>query len=81
MSADDHRERRVEAAEQAPAADPKTPADRYKGWHQGPDGKWKWDLPNNAIKIGIPTAPRLEERPVALAAYNDAGPTYLFTCC
>ena len=29
MSADDHRERRVEAAEQAPAADPKTPADRY----------------------------------------------------
>lgn len=59
----------------------KRPDKRYKGWHKNKEGKWSWDLPNNAIVFGVPTAPALEERPVALAAYNDAGPTYLFTCC
>ena len=60
----------------------KEPPAHYKGWHQAQDGQWKWDLPDAAIKIGVPTAPAaLEEQAVALAAYNSAGPTYLFSCC
>jgi ribosomally synthesized peptide (two-chain TOMM family) len=53
----------------------------HKGWHQNGQGQWRWDLPNNAIKVGVPKAPPLEEQTVALAAYNAAGPTYLFSCC
>jgi ribosomally synthesized peptide (two-chain TOMM family) len=41
----------------------------------------KWNLPRTRITFGLPTAPQIEEQLVAFAAYNDAGPTYLFTCC
>lgn len=53
-----------------------------------PTGSYKWNsdlmcwnLPKNSIGIGIPKKPDEDNQPVALAAYNDAGPTYLFTCC
>jgi ribosomally synthesized peptide (two-chain TOMM family) len=41
----------------------------------------KWQLPLNSMSFGVPSAPDFEEQAVALATYNDAGPTYLFTCC
>ncbi|KVD88859.1 hypothetical protein WS62_16085 [Burkholderia sp. ABCPW 14] len=42
----------------------------------------RWHLPLNAMSIGIPTRPgELADEGIALAAYNDAGPAYLFTCC
>lgn len=41
-----------------------------------------WNLPVNEISVGLPTAPKnLTEHPVALALYNNAGPSYLFSCC
>jgi hypothetical protein len=40
-----------------------------------------WNLPPIRTTIGLPVAPKIEEQLVAFAAYNDAGPTYLFTCC
>lgn len=48
------------------------------GWE--PDRK-KWNLPKNTITFGVPTKPNYDEQAVALAAYNDAGPTFLFSCC
>lgn len=48
-------------------------------WQPGED---VWNLPKNAIHVGIPKKPpQLEEQAVALAVYNAAGPAYLFTCC
>jgi ribosomally synthesized peptide (two-chain TOMM family) len=48
------------------------------GWH----AKIKrWDLPPVKSSFGLPKAPQPDEQLVAFAAYNDAGPTYLFTCC
>ena len=54
----------------------------------GPEGygwdpqKEKWHLPQSSITFGIPEMPeRSDEICIALASYNDAGPTYLFTCC
>ena len=48
------------------------------GW----DARHKtWNLPPIRTTFGLPVAPRIEEQLVAFAAYNDAGPTYLFTCC
>jgi ribosomally synthesized peptide (two-chain TOMM family) len=42
----------------------------------------KWKLPPPTLTFGIPTQPvDTIEEPIALAAYNDAGPAYLFTCC
>lgn len=42
----------------------------------------KWHLPRNSITFGLPMMPeRDDEVCIALASYNDAGPTYLFTCC
>lgn len=49
----------------------------------------RWVLPRNTVQIGLPIRPNGNHRPasdhdctaIALAAYNDAGPTYLFTCC
>lgn len=39
-------------------------------------------VPLNTITVGIPKKPALvEQEAVALAAYNDSGPAYLFTCC
>jgi len=36
----------------------------------------------NVMTVGIPEQPtNLDEEAVALAAYCDAGPCYLFTCC
>lgn len=52
-----------------------------------PTGEWhrekgKWHLPKNTISVGVPVVPVDDEEVcIALAAYNDAGPTYLFTCC
>jgi ribosomally synthesized peptide (two-chain TOMM family) len=54
------------------------------GWKEDTTqkGKWSWVLPKNGMSFGLPTAPKnIEERPVALALYNDAGPMYLFSCC
>ena len=52
----------------------------------GPGDGWdpaarKWNLPPMRTTFGVPVAPPFEEQLVAFAAYNDAGPTYLFTCC
>lgn len=51
-------------------------------------GKWKakekrWKkLDRNKIIIGLPQKPaENKDQAIALAAYNDSGPTYLFTCC
>lgn len=52
-------------------------ADQY-GWDSE---SRSWNLPKNTVGIGIPCKPDDDEQTVALAAYNDAGPTYLFTCC
>jgi ribosomally synthesized peptide (two-chain TOMM family) len=54
-------------------------SDNY-GWNtKVKDG---WHLPDNSLTFGIPVVPEVnDEVCVALAAYNDAGPTYLFTCC
>lgn len=42
----------------------------------------RWHLPKNGMTFGVPLKPEvLDEEAIALAAYNDAGPTYLFTCC
>ena len=42
----------------------------------------KWvNLPRNSITFGIPFKPDHGDEAIALAAYNDAGPSYLFTCC
>lgn len=51
--------------------------------HYGWDAKrQRWNLPVNTLRVGIPTPPKhLAEEGIALAAYNDAGPAYLFTCC
>jgi ribosomally synthesized peptide (two-chain TOMM family) len=52
-------------------------------WVPGKDGQtghWE-NLPRNGISFGLPVAPVIEQQAVAFAAYNDAGPTYLFTCC
>ncbi|MGH8779290.1 BMA_0021/BMA_0022 family TOMM bacteriocin [Paraburkholderia sp.] len=53
----------------------------------GPDFGWdagtqRWELPENAMTFGVPTRPLpAAEEAVALSVYNDAGPSYLFTCC
>ena len=41
----------------------------------------RWKLPPVRTTFGLPAAPAIDEQLVAFAAYNDAGPTYLFTCC
>ncbi|ABC37086.1 BMA_0021/BMA_0022 family TOMM bacteriocin [Burkholderia thailandensis] len=49
------------------------------GWNAE---KQRWYLPVNSLSVGIPAQPaNLAEEAIALAAYNDAGPAYLFTCC
>ena len=40
-----------------------------------------WNLPRNGMTFGVPNRPKVEEESIALAAYNDAGATYLFSCC
>lgn len=53
----------------------------------GPDFGWntakqRWSLPRNAMTFGVPARPApAADETIALAAYNDAGPAYLFTCC
>jgi ribosomally synthesized peptide (two-chain TOMM family) len=52
----------------------------------GPGDGWdpvtrKWQLPPMRTSFGVPKAPKVEEQLVAFAAYNDGGPSYLFTCC
>lgn len=49
-----------------------------QGWDKA---KKAWNLPRIKTTFGLPKAPKVEEQLVAFAAYNDAGPTYLFTCC
>lgn len=53
---------------------------------KGPGDGWdpvakRWKLPLLRTTFGVPKAPPFDEQLVAFAAYNDAGPTYLFTCC
>ncbi|CAB3750675.1 hypothetical protein GQ57_36250 [Burkholderia sp. MSh2] len=49
------------------------------GWDSR-EGSWR--LPRNTMTVGVPARPaQLNEEAVALAAYSDAGPCYLFTCC
>ncbi|MCV6591105.1 MAG: BMA_0021/BMA_0022 family TOMM bacteriocin [Marinobacterium sp.] len=46
-------------------------------------GHWK-NLAKNRVEFGWPKKPDGKyagSEPLALAAYNDSGPTYLFTCC
>lgn len=54
------------------------PNDREAGWNSDQN---RWYLPRNTIHIGLPKKPDKDEQTMALAAYNNAGPTYLFTCC
>ncbi|KML47877.1 hypothetical protein VL15_31370 [Burkholderia cepacia] len=58
------------------------PPDGDHGWRDhGRDGG-SWHLPRNVMTVGIPEKPlSRDEEAVALAAYSDAGSTYLFTCC
>ncbi|EDT43636.1 BMA_0021/BMA_0022 family TOMM bacteriocin [Burkholderia ambifaria] len=52
------------------------------GWTSDGKGGGSWNLPRNVMTVGIPEQPtNLNEEAVALAAYCDAGPCYLFTCC
>ncbi|MEM7251273.1 MAG: BMA_0021/BMA_0022 family TOMM bacteriocin [Pseudomonadota bacterium] len=56
-----------------------TPACRDKNdqWLPG-----KWTLPRNKIRYGLPERPdKHAHEAIALAAYYDSGPVYLFTCC
>ncbi len=68
------------------AYDPNDPHDpnnhnaTQHGWGWNPDKK-AWNLPPIETQIGLPIKPKVEEQLLAFAAYNDAGPTYLFTCC
>ena len=49
------------------------------GWDAG---KQRWRLPHGSMTFGVPVRPQpVAEEGIALAIYNDAGPTYLFTCC
>jgi ribosomally synthesized peptide (two-chain TOMM family) len=54
------------------------PIDPKQGWN--PKAR-QWNLPLMRTTFGLPAAPAFEEQLVAFAAYNDAGPAYLFTCC
>ena len=54
------------------------PADKNQGWDEK---QQQWHLPRDSISIGIPAKPKDQSQAIALANYNDAGPTYLFTCC
>jgi ribosomally synthesized peptide (two-chain TOMM family) len=49
-----------------------TPDGVQSGWH---------NCTNNRLTLILPRAPRVDSRPVALAAYNAAGAAYPFTCC
>ncbi|WP_028311208.1 BMA_0021/BMA_0022 family TOMM bacteriocin [Derxia gummosa] len=54
------------------------------GWNVGksPVKGSRWTLPPIMASFGVPKRPeKLAERGIAFAAYNDASPTYLFTCC
>ena len=61
-------------------ADPKDlgPDGKPYGWDSG-SGSWR--LPRNTIHIGMPKQPEPDDQAMALACYNNAGPSYLFTCC
>lgn len=49
------------------------------GWDEA---KQRWHLPKNTMTFGVPERPQpASEESVALSVYNDAGPSYLFTCC
>lgn len=60
------------------------PEDSTAQWVPGSNemqGYWK--LPLDRFTYGLPPKPELpdDEEAIALAAYNDSGPGYLFTCC
>lgn len=63
----------------------KTERAKGAGWHPSNEAhRGFWSLPNNTFLYGLPPKPiniDPDEEPIALAAYNDSGPTYLFTCC
>lgn len=45
--------------------------------------RYSWGIvPKNTVTIGLPNKPSDDkDHAIALAAYSDSGPTYLFTCC
>jgi len=55
-----------------------TEAPAGSGWDSA---SRNWNLPRNSMTFGLPNRPKVEEEAIALAAYNDAGATYLFSCC
>ncbi len=60
------------------------PEDSSAKWHPASDDKEGfWELPKDKFTYGLPPKPELPEddEAIALAAYNDSGPGYLFTCC
>ncbi|BCG05308.1 hypothetical protein PPGU19_098760 (plasmid) [Paraburkholderia sp. PGU19] len=59
-----------------------TKADGDSGWVPGDKHTGHWRLPRGIMTFGVPDRPsKDDEEAIALAAYNDAGPCYLFTCC
>jgi ribosomally synthesized peptide (two-chain TOMM family) len=45
-------------------------------------GHWTPHLPPNEIVFNLPNKPKSKfDEAIALAAYVDGGPSYLFTCC
>lgn len=50
------------------------------GWNTSKPNQWH--LPKHSLTFGVPEVPEEDDEvSLALAMYNDAGPTYLFTCC
>lgn len=51
-------------------------------WKSDHDGNWEWEaLPKNVIWLNLPKPPPdKQKQAVALAAYNNSGPAYPYTC-
>ena len=68
--------------------EPTDPKYHWTPAKDGQPGKWTlprmkatFGLPDTPYKPGTPEKPDIKQQLIAFAAYNDAGPTYLFTCC
>jgi ribosomally synthesized peptide (two-chain TOMM family) len=59
------------------------PTTEHPGWVPAKGGKpGYWKLPPNKIVFGVPSKPApIYDEAVALAAYVEGGPSYLFSCC
>ncbi len=54
------------------------------GWQpaQAPTDAGNWKLPPNEVVFSLPTRPDpMYDEAIALAAFADSGPGYLFSCC